>query len=128
MVNLRNELYVYVAGPYTNGSEATNVRRAIEAANRLRYHGATPFVPHLTHFWHLMYPDTYSAWMEYDLKWLQQCDVVLRIPGPSPGGDDEVRAAKEAGIPVYFNTMRLVAEIENLIKEKQLKGDCNAMA
>jgi hypothetical protein len=32
---------------------------------------------------------------------LQHCDAVLRLPGQSTGADNDVRIAKERGIPVY---------------------------
>jgi hypothetical protein len=32
---------------------------------------------------------------------LQHCDAVLRLPGASAGADNDVRIAKERGIPVY---------------------------
>jgi hypothetical protein len=34
---------------------------------------------------------------------LQLSDGVLRLPGESKGADDDVRLARERGIPVYFN-------------------------
>ncbi|CAN7191254.1 DUF4406 domain-containing protein [Pararhizobium sp. LjRoot255] len=33
---------------------------------------------------------------------LQLCDAVLRLPGDSMGADNDVRIARERGIPVYF--------------------------
>ncbi len=44
---------IYVAGPYTKGDVAVNVRSAFEAANKLADFGFAPFVPHGTHFWHI---------------------------------------------------------------------------
>jgi hypothetical protein len=32
---------------------------------------------------------------------LNRCDAVLRLPGPSKGADEDVRIAKERGLPVY---------------------------
>lgn len=32
---------------------------------------------------------------------LQHCDAVLRLPGASTGADNDVRIARERGIPVY---------------------------
>jgi hypothetical protein len=93
---------VYVAGPYTQGDVAQNVRRAIVAANVLLDRGYAPFVPHLTHFWHLLCPRPYADWLALDLVWLAQCDIVLRLPGPSNGADRECAAARAAGIPVVF--------------------------
>jgi hypothetical protein len=46
---------IYVAGPYTKGDVAVNVRNAFEAANRLADVGFAPFVPHATHFWHMLF-------------------------------------------------------------------------
>ena len=34
---------------------------------------------------------------------LQHCDAVLRLPGESKGADNDVRIARERGIPVYFS-------------------------
>ncbi len=33
---------------------------------------------------------------------LQHCDAVLRLPGASQGADNDVKIARERGIPVYF--------------------------
>ena len=38
---------------------------------------------------------------------LQHCDAVLRLPGKSAGADNDVRIARERGIPVYSS----IAEI-----------------
>jgi hypothetical protein len=34
---------------------------------------------------------------------LQHCDAVLRLPGASTGADNDVRIARERGIPVYHS-------------------------
>ena len=34
---------------------------------------------------------------------LELCDAVLRIPGESKGADQDVRIAKERGLPVYYS-------------------------
>ncbi len=34
---------------------------------------------------------------------LAKCDAVLRIPGESKGADQDVRIAKEKGIPVFYD-------------------------
>ena len=33
---------------------------------------------------------------------LAQCDGVLRLPGASAGADNDVRLARERGIPVWY--------------------------
>jgi hypothetical protein len=62
--------------------------------------------------WHVVAPHDYSFWCIYDLAWLEVCDVLLRLPGESPGADREVAFADEHGIPVVCNLPDLV----NLIK------------
>ncbi len=43
---------------------------------------------------------------------LQHCDAVLRLPGTSKGADNDVKIARERGIPVYFD----VAEVPGIVK------------
>lgn len=92
---------IYVAGAYTKGDVAVNVRDAIEVGNNLRALGHTPFIPHLTHFWHLIIPHEIDYWYKYDLEWLEVCEAVFRIAGESAGADKEVERARELGLPVY---------------------------
>lgn len=101
---------VYVAGPYTRGDQAINVRRAIEAGNRLAEAGHHPFIPHLTMFWHLLYPHEYRFWMDQDRAWLKACEAVVRLPGESAGADEETRIAELIGLPVF-------GSVEDLLRE-----------
>jgi len=103
---------VYVAGPYSQGDVAMNVRRAYEAASQLADAGFAPFVPHHTHFWQLMFPRPYEEWLTLDLAFLPCCDAVLRLSGESVGADGEVREARSLGIPVFD-------DIDNLLRELQ---------
>jgi len=109
---------IYVAGPLTfaaqgelaNAEErAQHVQRAARIAERLRKAGWTPFLPH----------SHYTAWsaalgglifegrsghdevMTQCLRWVAVCDALVRIPGYSPGSDEEARHATRLGIPVY---------------------------
>ena len=34
---------------------------------------------------------------------LEPCDPVLRIPGESQGADEDVRIARQRGLPVYYS-------------------------
>jgi hypothetical protein len=95
------KIKVYVAGPYTKGDVAVNVRNAFAAAEELAGHGFYPFVPHYSHFWHMFFPHPYPFWMDMDREWLLVCDAVLRIPGESSGADDEVDLARVRRIPVF---------------------------
>ena len=99
---------VYVAGPYTKGDVALNVREAILVGDVLATHGFAPFVPHLTHFWHIVAPRTYQFWVDLDLQFLPACDALLRIAGDSPGSDHEEAVARELEIPVFYDIESLI--------------------
>ena len=92
---------VYVAGPITQGDSATNLRRAVYIADRLRDLGHAPYVPHLCGQWELMHPHAYEDWMELGMVWLRQCEALYRIPGKSPGADREVALALTLGIIIW---------------------------
>ncbi len=92
---------VYVAGPYTKGDVAVNVRNAILVANDLLEMGHVPFCPHLSHFWHLVTPRPYEEWLAIDIEWLRQCEAVYRMDGESSGADLEVADAQGLRIPIY---------------------------
>lgn len=106
---------IYVAGPYTKGDVAVNVRKAYEAATHLADLGFAPFVPHATHFWHLLFPRPYEFWLELDRQYLPCCAAVLRLPGESLGADREVELAGTLEIPVF-------TEIESLVKHFRNKA------
>lgn len=98
---------IYIAGPYTNGDTAINVRTAIETANILADLGFAPFIPHLTHFWHMLFPRDYEFWLNLDNQFLSCCDAVLRIAGASNGADKEVQLAESLKIPVFYSIDKL---------------------
>lgn len=101
---------VYIASPYTKGDVVVNVRRSLQAADRLLDDGFIPFVPLLSHFWHVISPKTPDVWYEYDNEWVKRCDCLLRLPGESKGADNEVKLALQRGIPVYFSINYLIAK------------------
>ena len=93
---------VYVAGPYTKGNVAANVRRAILAGEALQRAGYSAFCPHLNHLIDFICPDiSWNEWLERDKEWLAVCDAMLRLDGESRGADAEREFANERGIPVY---------------------------
>lgn len=97
----QQKIKVYVAGSYTKGDVAVNVKNALDAANLLVEAGFYPFVPHLTHFWHMAHPRPYEFWLELDNLFLPACDALLRLPGESSGADKEVELAIKLKIPVF---------------------------
>ena len=102
---------VYIAGPYTNGDVAVNVRTAIEAADAVLKAGHTPFLPHLAHFWHLVCPGPYEQWIKWDLEWLPSCDVLIRLPGQSSGRDNEVHNAEKLGLPIFYGVENFLESV-----------------
>ena len=101
--NKEDEMKIYIAGPYTKGDVAVNVREAILAGNYVALMGHVPFIPHLTHFWHLLQPHDYDFWMRQDEEWLKCCDAILRCQGESAGADKEVEIAQGLGMPIYYS-------------------------
>lgn len=99
-------LRIYIAGPYT-GDQAANVRAAIMEGDYVARMGHLPFIPHLTHFWDMMFHHPYEFWMGQDLEWLKLCDAVLRIGGASKGADREVDWALSHGMPVYRSVFEI---------------------
>jgi hypothetical protein len=97
---------VYIAGPYTTGDVSANVAHALEVYHQLLDRGHTPYCPHLSHFAHLLRQRPYEDWMRLDLAWLKECDVLLRLPGESPGAEVEEDAA--------FSIMPVVYSLDQL--------------
>ena len=104
---------VYIAGPYTKGDVALNVRNAIEAGDTVLKAGHIPFIPHLTHFWHLIYPGPYEQWIKFDLEWLPFCQAFIRLPGDSTGADNEEQVAHGLSIPIFT--------LENFIEQYKVQ-------
>ena len=94
---------IYVAGPYSGGDVALNVRKAMEAGTQIINAGHSPFVPHLYHFLHLHEPQEYGTWMRVDAAWVEACDALLRLPGHSPGADAEMELAARQGICCFWS-------------------------
>ncbi len=98
---MNNKPLVYIAGPYTKGNTELNVRNALAMAEKVIAKGGLPFVPHLSHFWHIEHPKKLQWWYDYDIELLKRCDCVVRLMGESEGADNEVLIATELRIPVY---------------------------
>lgn len=100
-------LRIYIACPYSKGDIAMNVRNACLAADEVAAKGHYPFIPILTHFWHMINPHPYEFWLDQDMEWLKVCDAVLRLPGESVGADKEVAWAQEHGLMIYHSVFEI---------------------
>ncbi len=107
MASRRNRTRVYIAGPMTNGTgNAYNmgkINAAIEIHLFLIKAGFVPHCPHLTVFAEFMSPNRidYEEWLELDMCYIDDCDVLLRLEGDSAGADKEVAYAESTGKPVF---------------------------
>jgi len=103
-------MIVYIAGPYSQPDPVLNVIAAVKAAEEVRALGHLPFVPHLSHLWHLISPHEYAYWIEMGLEWLDVCDCIIRLPGESPGADGEVARMIEQHKPVFYSVQEFAAK------------------
>jgi len=94
-------MYIFIAAPYERPDPCFNVRKAVLIAEELIKKGHVPFIPHLCHLWHLVSPHERKYYLDYDFKWLKNCDALFRVPGESQGADQEVIEAREWGMTVY---------------------------
>jgi hypothetical protein len=96
------KLRIYVAGPITgSGLQLHNIRKALNIGSAIMELGHTPFIPHLYSFWDFINPMPGDYWLELDREWLYTCDACFRIPGVSPGSDQEKIWCGELEIPFY---------------------------
>ena len=114
-------MMILIAGPYRGGTGddpekmAANLRRLEEVAWPLFAAGHIPMIGE----W-VALPVWRSAggaqvgdarWNEVQYptaaRLIERCDAVLRLPGESTGADNDVRLARERGIPVYFEVEKV---------------------
>jgi hypothetical protein len=108
---------ILTAGPYRSGTNddpakmAANLRRLEEASWPLFEMGHIPMIGEWVALpiWQAAGGKAVGdALYEQILhptagRLIQICDAVLRLPGASKGAEDDVRLARERGIPVYFD-------------------------
>jgi nucleoside 2-deoxyribosyltransferase len=103
-MNAKDKGLAYVAGPYTHPDPVENTHNAIRAGMLLREAGYCPVIPHLSLLAHIVCPRPPEFWYEWDLRLMDRCDFMLRLPGESWGADREEEYAAEIGIAVYRMT------------------------
>jgi hypothetical protein len=114
-MNNPTSLLILVAGPYRSGTNDDPARmranlRVLEAAALPLYRAG--HIPMIGEWVALPLLEVAGSTRIGDALWedivypvahrlLSKCDGVLRLPGPSKGADNDVRVARERGIPVY---------------------------
>ncbi len=110
-------MLILIAGPYRSGTNddpalmQKNLHALESVALPLFRKGHVPMIGEwialpLIHLAGSQQPGD-EAWEEIQYpvahRLLEKCDAVLRIEGNSKGADNDVKLAKERGLPVYYN-------------------------
>ncbi|ASY55640.1 MULTISPECIES: NUDIX hydrolase [Sinorhizobium] len=109
-------MLILIAGPYRSGTGddaakmAANLKRLEEPSYALFKAGHVPMIGEWVALpvWHAadgrhVGDDLYEEiFHPVAGRLLALCDAVLRLPGDSKGADNDVRIARERGIPVYY--------------------------
>ncbi len=110
-------LLILVAGPYRSGTNdnpaliEANLAKLERFALQIYQIGHIPMIgewvalPLMRQAGSRALGDAISQQFLYPVasRLLELCDAVFRIEGPSKGADQDVRIARERGLPVYFN-------------------------
>ena len=119
-------MMILIAGPYRSGTDddpdkmRENLEKLESAAWPIFQKGHVPMIgewaalpilrsggggaPGSARYEAVMYPTAHRL--------LAKCDGVLRLPGASVGADNDVRIAREQGIPVWTDIAEIPAAIE----------------
>ena len=109
-------MMILIAGPYRSGTHddpqkmAANLRALEAHALPLYRAGHVPMIgewvalPLLREAGSVRVGDAVYDEILYPVagRLICRCDAVLRVPGASKGADEDVRLARERGLPVYF--------------------------
>ena len=95
---------IYIAGPYSQGDVAVNVRTAMEVGMIYNDAGHYAVIPHLTHFLHMVFPRPYDYWLDLDNRIIPSCTAIHRIKGESSGADKEMELAKKLGLKILWES------------------------
>jgi hypothetical protein len=112
----RNHLMVLIAGPYRSGTNddpalmEQNLRKLEEAALPVFRAGHIPVIgewfalPLLKVAGSKYLGDPIYEEILYPVvaRIITKCDAILRLEGASKGADEDVRLAREIGIPVFY--------------------------
>ena len=108
---------ILIAGPYRSGTGgdpdliAGNLRRLEAASAPIYRRGHVPMIGEWVALPTIRELDAGQGepdvMYETAKRLLQHCDGVLRLPGESSGADEDVRIARELGLPVYTDAEQI---------------------
>jgi hypothetical protein len=113
---LEKIMLILIAGPYRSGTGddpakmAANLKRLEEPSYALFRAGHVPVIGEWVALpvWNAAGGERIGDDLYEEIfhpvagRLLALCDAVLRLPGDSKGADNDVRIARERGIPVYY--------------------------
>jgi hypothetical protein len=116
MTDASKRMIILIAGPYRSGTGddpqkmADNLRRLEEATWPIFKAGHIPMIGELVALpiWNVAGGKEVGDALYDEIlhptagRLIERCDAVLRLAGESKGADNDVRLAKERGIPVYY--------------------------
>ncbi len=117
MPETAKRLLILIAGPYRSGTGddpqkmADNLRHLEEASWPIFKAGHIPMIGEWVALpiWRVGGGQTVGDALYEEIlhptagRLIERCDAILRLTGASKGADNDVRLAKERGIPVYFD-------------------------
>ncbi len=116
MVSSNKRMVILIAGPYRSGTNddpqkmAANLHRLEAASYPIFQAGHIPMIGEWVALpvWHSAggqeIGDSLYDEIFYPVanRLIDRCDAVLRLEGDSSGADNDVRLAKERGLPVFY--------------------------
>jgi len=117
MTVTNKSMMILIAGPYRSGTGddpqkmAENLRRLESVSYDLFKAGHLPMIGEWVALpvWHTAGGKTVGDALYDEIfhptagRLIERCDAVLRLEGASTGADNDVRLARERGIPVYYS-------------------------
>lgn len=114
-MNVSQRMMILIAGPYRSGTGddpekmAANLRRLEQASYPIFQAGHVPMIGEWVALpiWHTAGGQAVGDALYEEIlhptagRLIERCDAILRLPGESKGADNDVRLARERGIPVY---------------------------
>ncbi len=117
MTDTSKRLLILIAGPYRSGTGddpqkmAENLHRLEEASWPIFRAGHVPMIGEWVALpiWRVAGGQAVGDSLYDEIlhptagRLIERCDAILRLPGESTGADNDVRLARERGIPVYYH-------------------------
>jgi hypothetical protein len=114
---MNKRMMILIAGPYRSGTGddpqkmAENLRRLEEASWPIFQAGHVPMIGEWVALpiWNVAGGKAVGDALYDEIlhptagRLIERCDAILRLPGESKGADNDVKLAKERGIPVYYH-------------------------